>query len=293
MATLVNDRRGGADFSLIFAEEQSNETVLSVSGATVTFGGLTAVRDVSFDLGGTDVLAIIGPNGAGKSTMLNAISGLVPLHSGQIRCAGTEIGGLSAWRVAACGVGRGFQDPVLVEELSVLQNVLVGAHRCIDYGLFHQLLFSRRVRREEERFIERALQVLDFFGLHDQALEPARSLPYGSRKLVDIARAMVSGPRVLLLDEPSSGLDRVERKALEQALLALRGERRVAIVVVEHHMDLVRAVASHVLVLQAGAKTMSGDAAEVLDSVAAREVLAGGHVTTVDEVKLERMETTA
>lgn len=253
-----------------------SDTVLSIHDVSVVFGGLYAVSEISFDVRGNDLFAIIGPNGAGKSTTLNAVSGLVPARTGTIRINERSTTGLAPWRVAEQGVGRAFQDPVLIDKYTVIQNVLVGAHRRLGYRLLHQLLFTRRVGRYERDYTFRARALLEFFDIEELADVPAGELPYGPRKLVDIARAMIAGPRLLLLDEPSSGLDRTERRALESALLTLRSERLVAIVAVEHHMDLVRAVASHVVVLQAGTMTAAGPASEVLDSTLAREALAGG-----------------
>jgi branched-chain amino acid transport system ATP-binding protein len=253
----------------------SEGQLLSIRGLTVKFGGVNALSGVSLDVGHHDLVAIIGPNGAGKTTTLNAICQLIRC-SGSITFAGQPIERLPAWKIATAGIGRSFQDPPLIDHYTVLENVLCGAHLRLRYGILHQLIWRRRVREQERLMTRRALTLLDFVGLAGQADEEAGSLSFGTRKLVDIVRAMVAGPRLLMLDEPSSGLDRQERDGLRHILLALRQERRVAILAVEHHMDLVRATATHVIALQAGVVLMAGSPAEVLDSDRFRVAVVGG-----------------
>jgi branched-chain amino acid transport system ATP-binding protein len=257
----------------------TQDELLSIRGLSVRFGGLRALTRVDLDVGRHDLVAIIGPNGAGKTTTLNAICQLIRC-SGSITFAGRPIDTLPAWKVAAAGIGRSFQDPPLIDHYSVLENVLCGAHLRLRYGMLGQLLWRRAVRSQEDGAVRRAMALLEFVGLVGHAHEEAGSLSFGARKLVDIVRAMVSGPRLLLLDEPSSGLDEHERNALRSVLLALRQERRVGILAVEHHMDLVRATATHVIALQAGEVLMAGTPAEVLDSARFRVAVVGGRAGT-------------
>ncbi len=256
------------------ADDRSG-AVLSVRDLTVTFGGIVALSDVTFHLDKHDMAAIVGPNGAGKSTMLNAINGLVR-SSGHIELHGRPVHGTPAASIAKYGVGRSFQDPQLVDEYTVLENVMCGAHIRLSYGLLDQLFRPRRVERAERQLGSRARGLLEFFGLDGVAHEEAGSLSYGARKLVDIGRAMLPGPHLLLLDEPSSGLDAHERKSLESTLIALRDERLVTALVVEHHMDLVRSVATRVVGMQAGEVIAIGTPSEVLDSETFREAVVGG-----------------
>jgi branched-chain amino acid transport system ATP-binding protein len=249
--------------------------LLSIRELRVRFGGLAALSGVNLSVGHHDLIAIIGPNGAGKSTTLNAICQLIR-SSGEITFNGRRIDGLPAWKIAAAGIGRSFQDPPLIDHYTVLENVLCGAHLRLRYGMLAQIGWRRGVKRHEEAMTQRATTLLEFVGLADEAGKEAGSLSFGARKLVDIVRAMVSGPRLLLLDEPSSGLDEHERQALRTTLLALREEKRVGILCVEHHMDLVRAVASHVIALQAGEVLMTGTPSEVLDSARFRVAVVGG-----------------
>ena len=264
----------------------TQDQLLSIRGLSVRFGGLFALTKVDLDVGHHDLVAIIGPNGAGKTTTLNAICQLIRC-SGSITFVGRPIHKLPAWKVAAAGIGRSFQDPPLIDHYSVLENVLCGSHLRLRYGMLQQLFWRRAVRDHEAGMVRRAMTLLEFVGLENQAGKEAGSLSFGARKLVDIVRAMVSGPRLLLLDEPSSGLDEDERSALRGILLALRQERRVGILAVEHHMDLVRATATHVIALQAGEVLMKGTPSEVLDSARFRIAVVGsssGKELPVDEM---------
>jgi branched-chain amino acid transport system ATP-binding protein len=248
--------------------------LLTLRDVSVSFGGLAALSGVSLDIGPRDLVAVVGPNGAGKSTTLNAICQLVR-SSGDITLKGQPINGTAAWRVAARGIGRSFQDPPLIDRYTVLENILCGAHLRLGYRMADQIFRRRHVRQHETVMARRAEILLDFVDLAGYRLDEAGSLPYGARKLVDIARAMVAGPQILLLDEPSSGLDHHERSALQRMLCTLRDEQRVAILVVEHHMDLVRATATHVAAMQAGEVLMTGTPAEVLDSDRFRSAVVG------------------
>jgi branched-chain amino acid transport system ATP-binding protein len=249
--------------------------LLSIRDLHVRFGGLAALTGISLRVGCHDLVAIVGPNGAGKSTTLNAINQLIR-SSGKITFDSRRIDGLPAWKVAAAGIGRSFQDPPLIDRYTVLENVLCGAHVRLRYSMLAQVAWRRAVQRQEADMTRRAMTLLDFVGLADEAGKEAGSLPFGARKLVDIVRAMVSGPRLLLLDEPSSGLDETDRQGLRNILISLRDEKRVGILCVEHHMDLVRAVATHVIALQAGEVLMAGSPAEVLDSASFRVAVVGG-----------------
>jgi branched-chain amino acid transport system ATP-binding protein len=213
------------------------------------------------------VFAVIGPNGSGKSTLLNSISGILGKNAtGSIMVGGKEIGGLSPASRAHLGIGRSFQDPPLVGTLTVLENILVGSHTMSGYNLLEQLFRWRKVGHTERQLRERAGILLDFVGLAHLADEPAAGIPYGPRKLVDVARALMCGPRFLLLDEPTSGLDRGEQATIVRILDQLRASGRLAVLVVEHHMDVVRACTNRVIGLQAGEVIADGATADVLDS---------------------------
>jgi branched-chain amino acid transport system ATP-binding protein len=185
---------------------------------------------------------------------------------------------VTKWRpsaIAAAGLGRSFQHPPLLEHETVADNVVCGMHGLDKYSLASQVFRPRHVARREALLYERALLLLDVVGLSDLADHAVGSLSYGQRKLIDIARAMASGPRLLLLDEPTSGLDFAEQEKVKNILLTLRASGRVTVLVVEHHMDMVRNTATRVLGLQAGAVLAEGDPGQVLDSEAFRQAVVG------------------
>ncbi|WP_433045921.1 ABC transporter ATP-binding protein [Dactylosporangium sp. CS-033363] len=251
-----------------------------VDRLTVTFGGVRALSEVSTVVPPGELVAVVGPNGAGKSTLLNAVSGLVRRQSsGAIRYGGKALHTMPAARRAVLGIGRSFQHPPLVERLTVLDNVLAGGFGGRDYGVLAQLARWGKVARSERAREEQARSYLDFLGLSELAGAPAQGIAYGQRKLVDIARALMGRPTLLLLDEPTSGLGRAEHAAMADVLRRLMERGGITILMVEHHMDLVRETATRVLGLQAGQVIADGPAREVLDSAEFRASLVGATAT--------------
>jgi ABC-type branched-subunit amino acid transport system ATPase component len=249
---------------------------VTCAGVTVRFGGVAALAEATFSIASRELAAVVGPNGAGKSTLLNAISGLAPSGStGSIILGSDEVLGMAPASIARLGVGRSFQNPPLIDNETVLENVLVGEHLRLGYRVVDQIVRRRLVAQREAQARERALAVLAFMGLEDLRFERAGSLPYGIRKLVDIARAIVSGPRLLLLDEPTSGLDRDEQRKLSQIVKEFHLLSGATVVVVEHHIDIVREIATKVVGMESGTVIATGSPAEVLDSEAFRQALVG------------------
>jgi ABC-type branched-subunit amino acid transport system ATPase component len=249
---------------------------LEVHDVSVEFGGVHALTAVSTVVRPHELVAVIGPNGAGKSTLLNAISGLVRRQStGEIRFRGVPIHGLSVARRAVRGIGRSFQNPPLVDPLSVVENVMAGSFGVRDYHVLDQLVRPRKVARSERAREEQARGILDFVGLEEIGDLPASEIAYGQRKLVDIARALMSEPRLLLLDEPTSGLGRSEHEAMGHLLTRLMERGEMSVLMVEHHMDLVRSTATRVIGLQAGELVADGPTLSVLDSEEFQATLVG------------------
>lgn len=252
---------------------------IEVEGLSVSFGGVHALSDVDAVVPSRKVTAIIGPNGAGKTTLLNAVSGLLQTATptGAITFHGVRTEQKRATQIARLGLGRSFQHPPLLGEETVVENILLGSHRTLPYGILGQLGTPWRVRRAEARERDRALALLDFVGLSDVAHEKAGGLSYGASKRVDILRAVFAGPLVLALDEPTSGLDSSEQQKVVDLVNALSALERMTILLVEHHMDIVRAVAKNVFGMAAGKVIVHGTPDDVLESEAYRHAVIGGH----------------
>lgn len=210
-----------------------------------------AVNDVSFGVASGQIKAVIGPNGAGKTTLFNLISGFLTPQRGRIIYQGAEIQGEPPHRVASRGIARTFQLVQLFDHLTVLENVMVGCHRLSRAGLLAGAFRLPWTRREEADIRRRAWEALELVGLAPRARQPAAVLPLGLKRLLELARALASEPRLLLLDEPASGLDRVETERLGEMILALRG-RGITILLVEHDMSLTMEVADEIVVLNYG-----------------------------------------
>jgi branched-chain amino acid transport system ATP-binding protein len=251
---------------------------IEVNALSVTFGGVRALIDITASVKAREIVAIIGPNGAGKTTLLNAICGLVRKSHGTVRHFDNDISAASSTNVARGGIGRSFQDPPLLDSSTVIENILCGAHTTIGYTLADQVFRRGKVARREREARAAAIDLLQLAGLEHLADIPARELSYGARKVVDIVRATVSKPSVLLLDEPSSGLDGVERARVEVMLLTIHRMFDLPMLVVEHHMDVVRAISDHVLGLVSGTVAMRGPTDEVLDSEEFRASMTGDTV---------------
>ena len=263
---------------------RASTSAIDVQGLDVAFGGVRALTDVTTSVNAQEIVAVVGPNGAGKTTLLNAICGLIKMSSGVVHHFGVDVTSSTPTKIAQGGIGRSFQDPRLVGEESVLQNILSGAHATIGYSLGDQLFRRRKVARRERIAESQARDMLDLVGLGDLADVHAAQLAYGPRKMVDILRAAISRPNVLLLDEPSSGLDLAERATVEQMLLELHREFDLPMLVVEHHLDLVRAVADKVLCLVSGTVAMQGPTVEILDSHQFRATITGEESPKTPEV---------
>jgi ABC-type branched-subunit amino acid transport system ATPase component len=237
---------------------------LSVEDLSVDFGGIHALRDVTFELESGAIVGLIGPNGAGKSTLLNCISGITRPTRGRVRLDGTILSALPPATVASCGIGRVFQHPELVVDLSVRENLLIACHRSLGYGLASEFLKLPNVRAAERAAAHRVGEVLDRLGLSDSAELAIRSVPYGHRKLIDLGRALLMDIRFLLLDEPIAGLNEVEVAKLRDLLLRLRQELGLGILVVEHNMPFVSVLCDRLVVLDLGQLIANGPPADVL-----------------------------
>lgn len=237
-------------------------TLLQIEGLTRRFGGLTAVDSVSTSIKTGEVRGVIGPNGAGKTTLLNLIGGAIKPSVGSVTLDYLDITDCPAYRRAALGVGRTFQNLKLFDGMSVLRNVLVGSHLRGSAGIFGAILGLPSASEEERRLRMEAYAVLEMVGLSAQAEVDASSLSYGQKRLLEIARAMSSKPRLLLLDEPAAGLNPTEALALTQLIKRINSSG-VTVVLVEHHMDVIMAACSHISVLNYGKLLAEGSPSEI------------------------------
>lgn len=236
--------------------------LLTATDVTVRFGGVTAVNGVSFDVQRGELFAIIGPNGAGKTTLFNSLSGLVR-YTGDIAFDGVSIAGRRADQIAQVGIARTFQNLGLFSSMTVLENVLVGRASKITAGIPAGLAWYGKARRQDIDAREHAYEVLRVMGLTSLAHTPIKSLPYGTRKRVELAKAAVVAPQLLLLDEPVAGLNHAETEELISAVLELKEAMGLTIVLIEHDTFLVMDVADRILALNFGQPIGLGTPAEI------------------------------
>lgn len=237
-------------------------TLLSLQQLTKTFGGLTAVNNVAFDVDEGAVVGLIGPNGAGKTTVFNLITGNYQPDQGQITFAGIRLNGLRTHRIIALGIARTFQNIRLFQQLSALENVLAGCHYRMRGGILSAMLQWPTQQREEKNAITRALQELEFVGLSEQALIVAKNLAYGDQRRLEIARALATQPRLLILDEPAGGMNEQETEALIELIGRIKA-RGITILLIEHDMRLVMRACEKLVVLEHGAKIADGTPEQV------------------------------
>ena len=237
--------------------------LLKVTGLSMRFGGLLAVDDVAFSVMRKEIFAIIGPNGAGKTTVFNCISGFYWPTSGEIRVDDTAIAGMPSHLVARHGLVRTFQNIRLFKTMTVVENLLVAQHTQLSTGLLPGLLKLPGYRRSEREALDRAAYWLDQLGLRALANREAGTLSYGHQRRLEIARCMITKPRLLLLDEPAAGLNPQEKQELQQLIDRLRHEHDVAVLLIEHDMSLIMGISDRILVMEHGKPIVTGTPSEV------------------------------
>ncbi|MCE2390771.1 MAG: ABC transporter ATP-binding protein [Proteobacteria bacterium] len=237
--------------------------LFEATGLSVRFGGVRALRDVSFAVRAGEVFSIVGPNGAGKTTLFNLISRFYDAESGSMRFAGRELNAVPAHRIAALGIARTFQNTELFERETVLANLLIARHVHRRTRLLGDLLFLPAVRRQELAFRAKVEDVIDLMDLQRYRDQVVGNLPYGARKMVEIARALCLEPKLLLLDEPSSGLNPEETEDLSFWIEDIVADLGITVAMVEHDLNLVATVSDRVLALADGAVLASGSPEEV------------------------------
>lgn len=236
--------------------------VMTIQGLTKNFGGLCAVDHFSMSITDDSIHALIGPNGSGKTTTINMISGVIPADSGSIVYKGTEVSGRSTDSLAKMGIIRTFQNIKLFTSMSALENTMVGGHSFTGNTMAKSLLDVRAHFREEKLLKEAAEEAMEYVGLYSVRNENVRNLPYGKQKMLELARALMSKPQLLLLDEPAAGLNPTERMELMQILQKIF-ESGIKLFLVEHNMDVVMNLCHKITVLSFGVKIAKGTPSEV------------------------------
>jgi branched-chain amino acid transport system ATP-binding protein len=231
--------------------------LLAVDGLTRQFGGLVALDHITFAVADREIVAVIGPNGAGKTTLFNVITGFLPPTAGEVRYRGVRITGLSPSRIAALGIVRTFQNLIIFGEMTVAESVMIGCHRWTRSGLLAAALVLPSALREDRAAADAALEALALVGLLHRAQDPARDLPVGQQRLLEVARAVAARPAMLLLDEPTAGLSPAETRGLVEMIRRLQAGG-MTFVVIEHNMDVVMEAADRVIVLDYGEKIAEG-----------------------------------
>ncbi len=249
--------------------------LLEVAGISLRFGGLQALTNFSLQLAEGDFAGLIGPNGAGKTTVFNLITGVYRPNTGRIHFAGEDITSWPSHRRMAAGLGRTFQNIRLFKDLTVLDNVRIGAFARYRYSFWGALIRTPSFQRQEEDLRQQAVELLDRFGLTRYMELPARQLPYGEQRRLEIVRALISYPRLLLLDEPAAGMNQAETTALVELLQRVWREFNLTILLIEHHMGVVQQLCRQVTVLDFGETIFTGPPAAAQHQPRVREAYLG------------------
>ncbi|MEE8472415.1 MAG: ABC transporter ATP-binding protein [Dehalococcoidia bacterium] len=249
--------------------------ILEVNDLKLSFGGLQALDGVSFQLGGDNILGLVGPNGSGKTCILNIISGIYKADSGRVSFEGRDILGLPPHKIPTRGIGRTFQNVELFPLMDVIENILMGCHTAMKSNIFSAGIFWGMGQKEEVSFRRWVEEIVDFLELESYRKRPVSGLPFGVRKLVGLGRALAQRPRILLLDEPSSGMNRQEKEDLARFLLRIKYELGIPMLWVEHDMKLIGDLADSLVVLNYGSKIAEGGIEEIVSDPAVIEAYLG------------------
>ncbi|HYK02701.1 MAG TPA: ABC transporter ATP-binding protein [Thermoanaerobaculia bacterium] len=260
----------------------ANESVLHARNVTIRFGGLTAVSDFNLDMKPRELVGLIGPNGAGKTTLFNMLTGVYKPSEGEILIGRTSTKELKPYHITGLGVARTFQNIRLFKELTVLDNVKIGGHIHYKYSGTSAVLHTNRFHDAEAEAEVEAMKLLDIFGLRRRAHDYATNLPYGDQRRLEIARALSARPKLLLLDEPAAGLNDSETRALMNTIHDIRDRFQIAILLIEHNMELVMGICERIVVLNFGKTIATGTPEQIRSNDAVIEAYLGEPAAEAD-----------
>lgn len=255
--------------------------ILKLNNVTMKFGGLTAVSDVSFDVGPRDLVAVIGPNGAGKTTLFNTITGIYTPTMGSVFFNQKNLKGSNSSDITKLGIARTFQNIRLFKNLTVLDNIRLAKHTRIKYGFWSGIFKTKTYKEEEKKIEAECMELLKLFKLDDKADFLAKNLSYGAQRKLEMARALATEPKLLLLDEPAAGMNPTETKDLTELIHFIRDHFNIAIILIEHDMKLVMEIAEKIFVLDYGNLIASGTPSEIQNNKKVIEAYLGADIEGV------------
>ncbi len=238
-------------------------SLLEIQNASMQFGGLKCVCELTFSLGDNELVGLIGPNGAGKTTVFNMVTGVYPPTSGRVTFDGVNVSGQRPYRITGRGIARTFQNIRLFESLSVFDNVRTACNMHLKHGISHAVLRGKGYRAEEEMIRTHVRELLGIFGLLEYQDRPGKSLPYGDQRRLEIVRALATQPKLLLLDEPAAGMNPTEKSELMRLIRFTKEKFGLSILLVEHDMKVVMGICERIIVLDYGRKIAEGSPQEI------------------------------